>query len=198
MRNINAFTGKPMLKFNLYDQKIDFAAIKEACREKGTHTHYAKDEPFVQQGYVGKYLGVVESGYFKYVTLTSSGDEAVVGFAFEGEIVADYYNSFNDLPSEITIKAGTEAEVSQIRTAEARELFYSVYHDSLSSINGALFSEIYARYLELHRKTPTERYLDLIKLYPGLLATVSLRDIASYLLITPTYLSRIRKNLAKI
>lgn len=198
MRNFNAFTGKPMLKFNLYDQKFDFAAIKEACREKGTHTHYAKDEHFVQQGYVGKYLGVVESGYFKYVTLTSSGEEAVVGFAFEGEIVADYYNSFNDLPSEISIKAGSEAEVSQIRTAEARELFYSVYHDSLSSINGALFSEIYARYLELHRKTPTERYLDLIKLYPGLLATVSLRDIASYLLITPTYLSRIRKNLAKI
>lgn len=198
MLNFNALTGKPMLKFNLYDQKIDFAAIKDACREKGTHTHYAKDEPFVQQGYVGKYLGVVESGYFKYVTLTSSGEEAVVGFAFEGEIVADYYNSFNDLPSEISIKAGSDAEVSQIRTAEARELFYSVYHDSLSSINGALFSEIYTRYLELHRKTPTERYLDLIKLYPGLLATVSLRDIASYLLITPTYLSRIRKNLAKI
>lgn len=198
MRNFNAITGKPMPKFNLYDQKIDFAAIKEACREKGTHTHYAKDEPFVHQGYVGKYLGVVESGYFKYVTLTSSGDEAVVGFAFEGEIVADYYNSFNGLPSEISIKAGSEAEVSQIRTAEARELFYSVYHDSLPSINGALFSEIYARYLGLHRKTPTERYLDLIKLYPGLLATVSLRDIASYLLITPTYLSRIRKNLAKI
>lgn len=143
MRNFNAFTGKPMLKFNLYDQKIDFAAIKDACREKGTHTHYAKDEHFMQQGYVGKYLGVVESGYFKYVTLTSSGEEAVVGFAFEGEIVADYYNSFNDLPSEISIKAGSDAEVSQIRTAEARELFYSVYHDCLSSINGALFSEIY-------------------------------------------------------
>lgn len=125
MRNFNAFTGKPMLKFNLYDQKIDFAAIKDACREKGTHTHYAKDEHFVQQGYVGKYLGVVESGYFKYVTLTSSGDEAVVGFAFEGEIVADYYNSFNGLPSEITIKAGSDAEVSQIRTAEARERFMS-------------------------------------------------------------------------
>ena len=34
MRNFNAITGKPMHKFNLYDQKIDFAAIKEACREK--------------------------------------------------------------------------------------------------------------------------------------------------------------------
>lgn len=28
MLNFNAITGKPMPKFNLYDQKIDFAAIK--------------------------------------------------------------------------------------------------------------------------------------------------------------------------
>ena len=38
------------------------------------------------QGCVGRYLGVVESGYFKYTTLTSSGNEAVVGFAFEGRL----------------------------------------------------------------------------------------------------------------
>lgn len=105
-------------------RKLTSRLLKKPVAKKG-HTHYVKDEPFVQQGYVGKYLGVVESGYFKYVTLTSSGDEAVVGFAFEGEIVADYYNSFNGLPSEISIKAGSEAEVSQIRTAEARERFMS-------------------------------------------------------------------------
>ena len=92
-----------MAQFNSYDQSIDFSAIKDYCREHGRAAHYSKDDVFVQQGCVGKYLGVVESGYFKYTTLTSSGNEAVVGFAFEGEIVADYYNSFNGLPSEITI-----------------------------------------------------------------------------------------------
>ncbi len=84
----DAFIKRP--KFNLYDQKIDFAVIKEACRQNGIRRHYAKDEVFVRQGCVGRYLGAVESGYFKYTTLTSSGSEAVVGFAFEGEIVADY------------------------------------------------------------------------------------------------------------
>lgn len=187
-----------MLKFNFYDQKINLATIKNACREEGIHRHYAKDDIFVQQGTIGRYFGVVESGYFKYTTLiTSSGCEAVVGFAFEGEIVADYYNSFNGLPSEVTIKAGTDASVSQLRTSEARKIFYASFEDNLSSLNGTLFSEIYSRYLEMYRKTPTERYLSLITLYPQILDIVSLRDIASYLLVTPVYLSRIRKNLAK-
>lgn len=186
-----------MSQFNIYDQKIDLSAIKEFCRENGRAVHYSKDEVFVQQGCVARYLGVVESGYFKYTTLTSSGNEAVVGFAFEGEIVADYYNSFNGLPSEVTIKAGADSSVTQIRTPEARNVFYETFDDSLSIVNGTLFSEIYSRHLELYRKTPTERYLDLITLYPQILDIVSLRDIASYLLVTPVYLSRIRKNLAK-
>lgn len=184
-------------RFNIYDQKIDLSAIKKFCRENGRTAHYSKDDIFVQQGCVGKYLGVVESGYFKYTTLTSSGNETVVGFALEGEIVADYYNSFNRLPSEVTIKAGADSLVSQIRTPEARNVFYASFDGNLSAVNGALFSEIYSRYLELYRKTPTERYLDLITLYPQILDVVSLRDIASYLLVTPVYLSRIRKNLAK-
>lgn len=185
-----------MCKFNIYDQRIDFAAIKDACRDIGICRHYAKDEVFVRQGYVGRHLGVVESGYFKYTVITTSGDEAVVGFAFEGEIVADYYNSFNGLPSEVSVKAGTDASVFQISTHEARNVFYASFDGNLSALNGALFSEIYSRLLELYRKTPTERYLDLMTLYPEIVDIVSLHDIASYLNITPTHLSRIRKNLA--
>ena len=186
-----------MPQFNIYDQKIDFSAIKNFCREDGHIVHYPKDEVFVQQGCVAKYLGVVKSGYFKYTTLTSAANEAVVGFAFEGEIVADYYNSFNIFPSEVTIKAGTDSSVFQIRTQEARKVFYASFDDNLSAVNGTLFREIYSRYLELYRKTPIERYLDMITLYPQIFDIVSLRDIASYLLVTPVYLSRIRKNLAE-
>ena len=84
-----------MAQFNQYDSLIDLSVIKEFCRENGRIVYYPKDDVFVHQGCVAKYLGVVESGYFKYTTPTSSDNEAVVGFAFEGEIVADYYNSFN-------------------------------------------------------------------------------------------------------
>lgn len=186
-----------MAQFNQYDSIIDLSAIKDYCREKGRLCHYSKDNVFVQQGSVGKYLGVVKSGYFKYTVLTSSGNEAVVGFAFEDEIVADFNNSYLRRPAEISIKAGADAEVSQINMNEARHLFDASFDDNLSPLIGTLFSEIYSRYLELYRKTPTERYLDLIGQYPQIFDIVSLRYIASYLLVTPVYLSRIRKNLVK-
>ena len=99
--------------------------------------------------------------------------------------------------SEVTIKAGIDSSVSQIRTPEARNIFYASLDGNLSAVNGALFREIYSRQLELYRKTPKERYIALITLYPQILDIVSLRDITSYLLITPVYLSRIRKNLPK-
>ena len=187
-----------MAQFNQYDSQIEqLSAIKDYCRENGRSCRYAKGEIFVQQGLPGKFLGVVASGYFKYTVLTASGNEAVVGFAFEGEIVADFYNSYNCRPSEITIKAGADSSVLQIRMSEARELFDATFEGNLSSVNGNLFSEIYSRYLELYRKTPTERYLDLINQCPQILDIVSLKDVASYLLVTPVYLSRIRKKLAK-
>lgn len=184
-----------MAQFNIYDSIIDLSAIKDYCRENGRLCHYAKDEVFIQQGTIGKYLGVVETGYFKYTTLTSSDNESVVGFAFEGEIVTDFHSSYLNKISEVTIKAGEDSSVSQIRMIEARKLLDSVFDGQLSFVNNTLFSEIYSRYLELHQKTPTERYLELIRKYPQILDTVALRDIASYLLITPIYLSRIRRKL---
>lgn len=184
-----------MVGFNLYEHECDLLAVKNYCRENGRVGLYSKDDIFVQQGSVCRYLGFVESGYFKYTTLTSSGDEAVVGFAFEGEIVTDYYNSFHGLSSEVTIIAGADAMVSQIRTGDAKQIFHDYFDGNLSTLNGCLFRDIYSRYLELYRKTPAERYVDLINLHPDIFEIVTLRDIASYLLITPVYLSRIRKKL---
>lgn len=42
-------------QFNLYDQNIDLSAIKDYCQERGRVRDYAKDEIFVQQGFVWKY-----------------------------------------------------------------------------------------------------------------------------------------------
>ena len=56
-----------MAQFNQYDSLIgQLSAIKDYCRENGRSCHYAKGETLVQQGLTGKFLGVVESGYFKY------------------------------------------------------------------------------------------------------------------------------------
>lgn len=184
-----------MAKFNMYTEYIDLTAVKNFCRDKGNVAIYPKNSTFVEQGKVGKYIGLLEYGYVKYSTITTDGEEAVVGFAFAGELVADFYNSFNDIPSLVTIKAGNKSKIYQIPISEAKPYLNSVFDNNISQISEALFREIYKRLLELYQKTPTERYLDLINNNPDIFNIVSMRDIASYLNISPIYLSRIRKKL---
>lgn len=182
--------------FNAYKEFVDTSTINDFCRKYGRMRCYSKGEAFVLQGDIGKHLGVIESGYFKYTTITTEGNEAVVGFAFEGECVCDFNNSFSGLPSQVSIIAGSEATVRQANFTDAKNVI-ETRPDILHSITIALFREIYCRYLELYRKSPTERYIDLINNHPDIFDVVPLKEIASYLMVTPIYLSRIRKRLTK-
>ncbi len=57
----------------------------------------------------------------------------------------------------------------------------------------SVFSTVYDRYVDLHIKTPQQRYNDLISRHPDLFSLFPLKDIASFLNITQTHLSRLRK-----
>ncbi|MDE6716638.1 MAG: Crp/Fnr family transcriptional regulator [Muribaculaceae bacterium] len=186
-----------MNKFNKYKTLVDLTPLSDFCRQYGRLCRYAKGEVFVQEGSIGKYFGFVETGYFKYTTITTKGNEAVVGFAFEGECVCDFNNSYRHLQSEVSIVAGSDTTIWQVNIQEIRKYIETVMVKLHDNISDALFIDLYQRHLALYRKSPTERYIDLITKYPEILNIVTMREIASYLLVTPVYLSRIRKNLAK-
>ena len=57
----------------------------------------------------------------------------------------------------------------------------------------AIFSTVYDRYMALYCKTPQKRYDEIVSRHPDLFDLFSLKDIASFLNITPTHLSRLRK-----
>lgn len=165
-----------MAWINEFLSLIDFEVMREYCMANGRTVRYAKGDCFTQEGTVGRYAGFVKSGYFKYCVLTSKGDYAVTGFSFAGECIMDFTQSFVfGKPSKISIVAGCDSEV----------------------VSAVILEEAYGRYLNLFRSSPTERYLELVEKYPDVVEMVTLRDIASYLLVTPIYLSRIRKKLRK-
>ena len=60
----------------------------------------------------------------------------------------------------------------------------------------ALFNMVFMRLLNLYRKSPRQRYVEMCEKYPRILETVTLKDLSSFLLITPNHLSRIRRELA--
>lgn len=181
-----------MAQFNSYLDILDSTAATDFCRENGILCHYKKEERFIQQGTVARYAALVLSGYFKITTLNESGDESVINFAFPGQFLADIYSSANGEPSEMTIIAGAESEILRVPLKN----FVTSLSPNLLIEYSALFKMTLGRYLNIYRKSPEQRYIELCNHYPDLVNTVALKDIASYLLISPNHLSRIRRKLA--
>ena len=83
-----------MAQLNEFMTRIDLSVLNDYVAANGKSVVYAKGERIVQQGRLCRYVGVVKSGYFKYVALNSKGQEVVTGFSFEGEVVTDYVQGF--------------------------------------------------------------------------------------------------------
>lgn len=181
-----------MAQFNSYLDILDPTAAIDFCSENGTVRHYKKEERFIQQGTVARYAAIVVSGYFKLTTLNESGDEAVINFAFPGQIITDIHSSIYGEPSEMSVIAGADSEILRVPLKK----FATYLSANLSAEHSALFRMTYMRYLTIYRKSPEQRYIELCNHYPNLINTVALKDLASYLLISPTHLSRIRRKLA--
>jgi len=59
----------------------------------------------------------------------------------------------------------------------------------------ALYEMMYKRYLELYCDSPEESYLKLMQRCPDLKEIAPLKEIASYLRVTPTTVSNIRRKI---
>lgn len=182
--------------FNTYYENIDSDFWRNLCVEKGVLRHYDKGELFVEQGVVAKYLGYIKSGALKYVVYAADGTESVVGLEFAGEFVADFPFSLYGQKSRVSIEAVTPCEIYCI---SVRDIGLQMKSDEslykkISETNVALFDTTYNRYIDLHVKSAKERYDELVEKHEDIFSIFSLKDIASFLNITPTHLSRLRKN----
>ena len=182
-----------MAQFNSYIDLLDLTAAIDFYRENGTLCHYKKGECFVQQGSIARYAALVVSGYFKITTLNDSGDEAVVNFAFPGQLITDFHSSLRGESSQFAIIAGADCDIMRVPLKN----FKDYLSPSLLDEYKALFNMVFMRLLNLYRKSPRQRYVELCEQYPQIVETVTLKDISSFLLITPNHLSRIRRELAK-
>ena len=58
-----------------------------------------------------------------------------------------------------------------------------------------LFVQTYKRLLDVYCKTPTELYWDLVSRSPDFQNYITLREVASFLRVTPETISHIRKKI---
>lgn len=180
---------------NLYLDILDLSEIRTLCIEKGHRRTYAKGECFLGESEVPRELGLVENGYFKYTVNTSDRTEKVVGFSFAGDFIGHINYSMLRLPAGVSIVAGGPATAHVIPVNDFLEFAEGKGLRFCINIEVALFHTLYTCYTDMARHSPRERYLKLTEQYPQLLQLMPLRDIASYIGVTPIHLSRLRRHL---
>ena len=182
---------------NTYIDGLDLTALNNYCINHGRLTQYAKGDYFIKAGEKSRYIGLVECGYFNYKVHNSSEQkDYITGFAFESEFVGDYPNCLSGKKSEVTIVAGTSCKVYQLAGEELCKLLDSDGMRELKqTIFDHLFSQVYTQYLDTYRMTTRERYKCLLLRCPEIVQSINLKDIASYLKVTPTTISNIRREI---
>ncbi len=153
----------------------------------------------LQQGDICKYNSFVVKGCFRMYMIDDSGKEHNLQFAIENWWILEMDSFYSEEPSRLNIEALENSIIYQIKNEDQLKLFLKFpkfNHIFRVLCENALITS-QRRVLQNISSTTEERYLDFINRYPLLSNRISNVQIASYLGVTPEFLSVIRKRLAK-
>jgi CRP-like cAMP-binding protein len=159
-----------------------------------TEIELPKGDFLLEQGQICRQLWFLKKGAVKVYELIN-GEIRNTHFFIEECFLTNYMSVLTKQPSDLFFQATEDCQLSQINY-EKLEMLYSqnhkIEHIGRMMAEMQFISEYNLRKLLLNMDA-TERYEYLEINQPEIFARFALKDIASYLAITPVSLSRIRK-----
>jgi CRP-like cAMP-binding protein len=159
---------------------------------------FLKNEFFLREGKVCNLLYLAK-GLMRAYTFDLNGNEVTTNFFAKGRQVFDHASFFLQMPSEENIQAVTDCIGYSITFEKMNSIFHSI-PEFREYGRGMLVKELVSykkRTLAMINKTAEQRYADLIKDDKDIFQFVHLKHIASYLGVTNSSLSRIRREFSK-
>jgi CRP-like cAMP-binding protein len=138
----------------------------------------------------------LESGYIRAFTFDPEGNEVTTSIFAPSAFVNDVSSFFKREPSCENIQALTDAITWAIPYEQLQASFHAMpeFREFGRMMLIMSNSSLKERMLSMIRETAEERYAALLKAKPDIFLHVPLKIIASYLGITDTSLSRIRRD----
>jgi CRP-like cAMP-binding protein len=184
--------------FNTYKEGLDLEFLREYCMKHGTPKTFHRGEALESEGSRSRWLGFIVQGCFKYMVHNKvEQKDYITGFAFTDEFVGDFPNCMESLDASVSIVAQTTSKVFLIdgKVLESLIKMDKPVKDEMSDVYKHLFLQIYSQHLDSYRLTVKERYMQLLGRCPQIVQQINLKDIASFLKVTPTTISKIRKEI---
>lgn len=174
----------------------------EAATEIANHFEcklILRNQKILEKGIVADEYLFLEKGFMRSFAHDTEGNEVTTNFYSPGDMIFEVASFFNRTKSKENIQALTDCVGWYITYGQLNSLFHTLpeFREFGRSILVKGFSELKTRMLSMITETAEERYISLLKTNPEIFRQASLKNIASFLGITDTSLSRIRKELSK-
>ncbi len=170
----------------------------ELVLDQFTQVKFKKNDFLVRAGDVTNYYYFLESGFVRSYAIDLEGNDITSKFYSRQDIVIDWHSYFLKTPCKEFIQALTDIVVWKITFSDFMKLF------SIEAFREVGRTKLVNDYFGLKNHTVAmitepakDRYKQLIKDKPDIALNAPLKHIATYLGITDTSLSRIRKEIAQ-
>ncbi|NRB40875.1 MAG: Crp/Fnr family transcriptional regulator [Pseudomonadales bacterium] len=157
------------------------------------HKHFKKGEMMIRQGDSAPHIFFLSTGLVRYMSISADGKEFTQAFVSAPSI------SGSTRAMTLNTEALFSIEVlclqtdwkTLMKTMQSQPGFLQAYNGLLEF----MFIKKEEREYSLLQQSAEQRYLNFISENPQLHEKISLKNVASYIGITPIALSRIRKKL---
>ncbi len=160
---------------------------------------FIKNDFLLQEGQVSNEYIFLIDGFIRAYTHDTDGNDISTNFYSKNQIVLEVSSFFNRTPAQENFQALTDCKGLVISYEQVQILFHSIpeFREFGRKVLVQGFTALKQRMLSMINQTAEQRYANLILTKPEILQNAPLKNIATYLGITDTSLSRIRKDFAR-
>ncbi len=187
LKNISRF-----IDLNLEEQNLYISLLRQRV--------IRKKDFILKPGEVVKDEYFIVKGCLKVYSIDDKGVEHISMFAIKDWWTGDIASFLTQQPSNYFIQALEETEVIKISRKNYDLLFKKI--PKFERFYRILYQKSLANYIRRSDQnislSAEDRYFNFVKKYPSLVNRVSQKDIASYIGVTPEFLSVLRKRISSI
>jgi CRP-like cAMP-binding protein len=184
---------------NYIQQLIPIAENKvQELTKQFDYLEVDKNEILLKENQVSTKTFFLESGYISSYIIDNDGNEVTFNIFSAPCFVNDFLSFFKQQPTQENFQTLTHCTIWTMTYDEVQKNFHTIpeFREFGRMMLVTNFAKLQSRMLGMIKGTAEIRYLALMKEHPDVFQNVPLKIIASYLGITDTSLSRIRKEIA--
>ena len=173
------------------DDKEQFSSIVRTTKIK-------RRQFIVQPNFICTHQTYVLEGAFRSYLVNDEGVDHTIQFAIEDWFISDFNSYINQEPASLFVEALEDSIVQQISFDDVEKLCDQnpKFERFFRLVAQKSFAYSQRRILSNLGKSAEERYIEFQNLYPSIIQRVPQYALASYLGMSPEFLSKIRKRLA--